>query len=162
MIIFEFPAALGNVFEDNLRLSDAIGRFFDGLPRTFRYAIEIRSRRVLCADYFRTLRNSGVAHVFNSWTAMPSIFEQMADSDAFTTDFTVSRALMAPGRTYEQTISQFAPYSHIQEANLEVRDALRRLLVRSKQRGEPTFIYINNRLEGFAPGTIAAIVAGFR
>jgi len=34
------------------------------------------------------------------------------------------------------------------------------LLVRAKKQAEPTFIFVNNRLEGFAPGTIAAIVDG--
>jgi hypothetical protein len=87
--------------------------------------------------------------------------DQMADSDAFTANFTVSRALMNPGRTHEQTVLRFAPYGSVQEPNLEVRDSLGKLLVRSKQRGEPTFIYVNNRLEGFAPGTIAAVVDAF-
>ena len=68
---------------------------------------------------------------------------------------------MSPGQTYDQTVSRFAPYSNVQEPSLEVREALRSLLVRSKQRGEPTFIYINNRLEGFAPGTIAAVIDEF-
>lgn len=158
VIIFEFPSTLAGVFEGNGRLIDALSGFFDKLPQVFRYAVEVRNRRVLGAGYFRTLRNRGIAHVFNSWTEMPDIAEQMADPDAFTTNFTVSRALMTPGQTYDQTVSRFAPYSSVQEPNLQVRDALSTLLVRSKQRGEPTFIYINNRLEGFAPGTIAAVI----
>lgn len=162
VIIFEFPAALAGVFERNGNLSDALHRFFDKLPQTFRYAVEIRNPRVLSTDYFRTLRNHGIARVFNSWTDMPSISEQMANEDAFTTNFTVSRALMIPGRAYEQTVSQFAPHTAVRVPSLEVRSALKRLLVRAKQRGEPTFIYINNRLEGFAPGTIAAVVDAFR
>jgi uncharacterized protein YecE (DUF72 family) len=162
VIIFEFSAALTGVFEDTGCLGDALSRFFDQLPHGFRYAVEVRSRRVLSAEYFRMLRNHGVAHVFNSWSEMPAITEQMTDPDAFTTTFTVSRALMTPGRTYEQTVSRFAPYRRVQEPNLEVRDALRRLLIRSKQRDEPTFIYVNNRLEGFAPGTVAAVVDEFR
>src|SRR4051812_16384735 len=83
VIIFEFPAAFAGVFEGNGDLSDALHRFLDKLPQTFRYAVEIRSPRVLCTDYFRTLRNHGIAHVFNSWTDMPSLSEQMANQDAF-------------------------------------------------------------------------------
>lgn len=117
---------------------------------------------MLCADYFRVLRKHGIAHVFNFWTEMPYISEQMADPDGFTTNFTVCRALMTPGQTYEQTVSRFAPYRSVQVPNLQVSDALRKLLVRGKQRGEPTFIYVNNRLEGFAPGTITAVIDAFR
>jgi hypothetical protein len=30
--------------------------------------------------------------------------------------------------------------------------------VRSKQRSEPAYIFVNNRLEGNAPGTIEAVI----
>jgi uncharacterized protein YecE (DUF72 family) len=160
-IIFEFSAAIVSFFGDVISFTDALSRFFDQLPRTFRYAIEIRNKRLFSAEYFCALRNHGVAHVFNSWTEMPSLEEQMAYPDAFTTNFTVSRALVIPGRTYEQSVSLFSPYASVQESNIAARDALRMLLVRSKQRGEPTFIYVNNRLEGFAPGTIAAVIDAF-
>ena len=162
VIVLEFPAALADAFEDEGRLGDAFNHFFDQLPRTFRYAVEIRNRRMLCPNYFRALSNQGIAHVFNSWTDMPSISEQSATADAFTTTFTVSRALTVPGRTYKETVSRFSPYRGVQDPNLEVRSALTALLVRSKKRGEPAFIYVNNRLEGFAPGTIAAIIESFR
>jgi hypothetical protein len=82
----------------------------------------------------------------------------LTETDAFTAAFTVSRALTKPGRTYEQTVSLFGPYGGVQEPGLAVRKSLRDLLVRSKRRGEPTYIYVNNRLEGFAPATIAAVV----
>jgi len=158
VILFEFPAALPNAFGDLRSLTDALSRFFAELPKAFRYAAEIRSAPLFCAGYLRVLRDHGIAHVFNSWTEMPSIPEQLTEADAFSADFTVSRALMKPGRTYEQTVSLFAPYGSVQEPDLGVRKALRDLLVRSKQRGEPTYIYVNNRLEGFAPATIAAVV----
>jgi hypothetical protein len=91
---------------------------------------------------------------------MPSIAEQFSNSDAFTTNFTVCRALTVPGRTYEETVAVFKPYSRIHEPNWDVRNALRDLLVRSKQRAEPAYIFVNNRLEGFAPGTIAGVLSG--
>jgi hypothetical protein len=68
---------------------------------------------------------------------------------------------MKPGRKYEESVSLFTPYSGVREPNPEVRNALRALLVRSKRRVEPSFVYVNNRLEGFAPGTIAAVIEGF-
>jgi hypothetical protein len=86
VIIFEFPAALASVFEGHGDLSDASDRFFGKLPQLFQYAVEIRSPRTLRPDYFRALRNHGIAHVFNSWTDMPSISEQMGNQDAFTTN----------------------------------------------------------------------------
>jgi hypothetical protein len=49
----------------------------------------------------------------------------------------------------------------VREPNHEVREALRNLLIRAKQRAEPTYIFVNNRLEGNAPGTIEAIIDPF-
>ena len=53
----------------------------------------------------------------------------------------------------------FSPYHEVQEPNEEVRKALRDLLIRSKNRAEETYIFVNNRLEGNAPQTIEAVVA---
>ncbi len=92
---------------------------------------------------------------------MPELSEQMARPDSFTSSFTVARALLRKGRTYDEAVSRFSPYREVREPNAEVRAALRHLLVRAKQRSEPTFIFVNNRLEGFAPGTIAALIEGF-
>jgi hypothetical protein len=78
--------------------------------------------------------------------------------DVFTADFTVARALLKMGRDYETAVKTFAPYQSVREPNHEVREALRNLLIRSKQRSEPAYIFVNNRLEGNAPGTIEAVV----
>lgn len=42
----------------------------------------------------------------------------------------------------------FSPYREIKEPNAEVSAALQDLLVQAKRRAEPTFIFVNNRLEG--------------
>ena len=124
----------------------------------FRYAVEIRSPTLFRPPYFRALREHGIAHVFSSWTDMPSIASEMAMAEAFTANFIASGALMIPGRAHQTCQAMFAPYGELREPNLEVRNALRDLLIRGKKRAEPVFVFVNNRLEGFAPGTIAAIV----
>lgn len=162
VIIFEFPALLQKAFDDIGVFVDTLSKFFNSLPRTFSYAVEIRSQRFFRADYFGALRSHGVAHVFNSWTDVPSIREQMEDAETFTANFLVSRALTAPGQTYEETVSRFAPYNHVREPNESVRQALKDLLVRGKQHGQPVFLYVNNRLEGFSPGTILGVIEAFQ
>jgi uncharacterized protein YecE (DUF72 family) len=156
VIIFEFPASSGKIFTGE-QFADVLAQFLKRIPKQFRYAVEIRSPSLFCAEYFRTLREEGVAHVFNSWTEMIPVGQQMSEPDAFTADFTASRALTALGRSYEESVRLFKPYTCVREPNAEVRQALRNLLVRSKQRGEPAYIFVNNRLEGFSPGTIAAV-----
>ncbi len=160
LLIFEFGASIGRAFDGVNSFAEALSTFLAALPDTFRYGVEIRQAQFLEPDYFRALRENGVAHVFNSWTEMPDIDEQVNDSEAFTANFTAARALLRPGRAHENSVRMFSPYREIKEPNAEVWAALRNLLIRAKKRAEPTFIFVNNRLEGFAPGTVAAIIDG--
>ena len=161
LIIFEFGAIPETIFSRAEEFAAALNPFLDKLPRTFRYAIEIRNPEFLEVAYLKALHNHGVAHVFNSWTNMPPVDEQLAIGDAFTANFIVSRALLKPGRKYQDAVDTFSPYSAVQESNQDVRDALRQLLARAESRAENAYFFINNRLEGFAPGTILAITDDF-
>ena len=89
---------------------------------------------------------------------MPEIGEQMQLPEVFTADFTVARALLRKGRPYEDAVEKFSPYQQIQDPNPETRQALRLLISRARERNEPSYIFVNNRLEGNAPQTIEAIV----
>ncbi len=73
-----------------------------------------------------------MAHVFNAWTRMPEITEQMQLPEVFTADFTVARALLRRGRPYEAAVEKFSPYKQIQTRTPEVRQALRLLISRAR------------------------------
>ena len=73
-------------------------------------------------------------------------------------DFTVTRALLKRGRDYERAVNLFQPYDRIQAENPRGREALRELIRQGRKTGQPSFIFVNNRFEGNAPGTIEAIV----
>jgi uncharacterized protein YecE (DUF72 family) len=154
VLIFEFGARTAAPYE----FIDCLGSFLTALPFTFRYAVEIRNRDYLIARYFDCLRAHAVAHVFNSWTRMPPLAEQIAIPGVFTTDFTVTRALLRPGRAYEDAVARFTPYDRVQDENPEARDALRALIRRMREERRAAYIFANNRLEGNAPGTIQAVV----
>jgi uncharacterized protein YecE (DUF72 family) len=157
LIIFEFGAMSLTMLE----FLAVLKPFLAKLPPDFRYAIEIRNPEFLDEPYLELLRGHGIAHVFNAWTRMPPLLEQLEHPGVFTSPFTVTRALLTPGRTYEAAVQTFSPYNAIKEPNHAVRDALRQVLVRAKLRAEPTYLFVNNRLEGFAPGTIQAVTEDF-
>jgi len=112
----------------------------------------------LTPEYFACLRRHGAAHVLNGWARMPDIRQQMEIPEVFTADFTVARALLRRGRPYAEAVERFSPYREIQDPNPATRQALRNLMARARERNEPSYIFVNNRLEGNAPGTIQAIV----
>lgn len=150
-IVFEFPLFRSPVphFVERLR------EFLRALPSEFRYAVEIRTRELLGDDYFQVLRETGAAHVFNAWTHMPTIGEQLRHAGAFTADFAVVRALLRPGRTYEQAVHLFQPYRELRdpwpEGFRDISEVVRR------RRGE-VFVAVNNRFAGNTPLAIDAIL----
>jgi uncharacterized protein YecE (DUF72 family) len=158
-LIFEFGTFPKKTFAQPAAFLARLDRFLASLPGEFRYSIEIRNSEYLGLPYFDTLASHHVAHVFNAWTRMPEIAEQIALPGAFTTNFTVARALLRQGRSYEQAVAALEPYASIQEPNFPVREGLSTLVKRGLLRRDPTFLFINNRLEGNAPGTIAAVIA---
>jgi hypothetical protein len=76
-----------------------------------------------------------------------------------TADFVTARFLLKPGRCYEKAVQAFQPYREIKEPVPESRIALQHLLGRACfSRTRKRYIYVNNRLEGSAPLTIAAVL----
>ena len=153
-IIFEFGAR--NTPPDEF--TESLKPFLSALPSDFRYAVEVRNRAYLNQAHFAALNEHNVAHVFNAWTRMPSLSKQISWEQAFTTDFTVVRALLREGRAYEEAVAKFAPYDQIQDENEEGRKALRDLLKRMKDEKRAALIFVNNRFEGNAPKTIQAVI----
>ena len=158
VLIFEFGTFPKRCYENAAEFVRELDPFLALLPKDFRYAVEIRNEEFLAPEYFACLRYRGVAHVFNAWTRMPGISEQLELPDVFTAEFTVTRALLRQGRPYERAVEKFAPYAEAVDPNPEARGALRRLIARAKRRNEPAYIFVNNRLEGNAPTTIESIL----
>ncbi len=158
VLIFEFSHFHPSDFAHGRDFMNQLDGFLAKLPKSFAYAVEIRNSTFLHPEYFAMLGSHGVAHVFNSWTRMPGVEEQIELEGSFTTDFTVARLLLRPGRAYEQAVKAFSPYKSIQDPNETVRDAALKLVMRSLGKKRPSFIFVNNRLEGNAVMTIAAIL----
>jgi uncharacterized protein YecE (DUF72 family) len=158
VLIFEFGAFPKQSYSDVSEFVAALDPFLASLPAGFRYAVEIRNQEFLGSEYFACLHRHGVAHVFNAWTRMPEMMEQMQLPEIYTAGFTVARALLRRDRPYEQAVAKFSPYREIQDPNPEARRALRQLISRARERHQPSYIFVNNRLEGNAPQTIEAIV----
>jgi uncharacterized protein YecE (DUF72 family) len=158
VLIFEFSEFYPTHFE---RLRDFIAildDFLGQLPTNWQYGVEVRNAKLLRAEYFDVLHAHNVAHVFNSWTKMPPVEEQMSVPRAFTADFFAARFLLRPGRAYAQAVKEFQPYAETKETNNEARAALRSLIKRSLSQPtpRPSYAFVNNRLEGNSPNTIAA------
>ena len=158
VLIFEFSAFYLTHFERLRDFIAALDEFLGQLPTSWQYGVEVRNAKLLRTEYFDVLRAHNVAHVFNSWTKMPPVDEQMEMPGAFTADFFAARFLLRPGRAYQQAVDSFQPYAKTKETNKEARAALRSLIQRSVAHptARPSYAFVNNRLEGNSPNTIAS------
>jgi len=159
LLMFEFSRFHPADFKHLSEFIPCLDAFLAKLPQGWNYGVEIRNKDWLQPEYFATLRKHGVTHVFNNWQAMPSVAEQLLVPGSQTNDALVAaRFLLKPGRKYEEAVKLFSPYKAAKEANPEARKAGAGLVKQAKAKGKQAFIFVNNRLEGNALETIAAMV----
>jgi uncharacterized protein YecE (DUF72 family) len=156
--VFEFQTIAREDKVTPIDFAERLDGFFGKLPREGRFAVEVRNAEFLTPAYFAVLREHDVAHVFSSWTRMPSIGMQLDLPGAIPASFIVARALLRPGRYYADAVDAFAPYDRIREPIPELRNDLVRLVETAEKLRIPAYLLVNNRAEGSAPLTIAAVV----
>jgi hypothetical protein len=92
---------------------------------------------------------------------MPPVREQMAlEASRTNPNLVAARFLLKPGRKYQEAKDTFKPYAKVQDEYPDARKAGKALITEGKvaRKKRETFIYVNNRLEGNALETIAAMV----
>ena len=153
LLMFEFSRFSAAEFAHGRDFVAALDEFLAKIPRDFPLGLELRNREWLVPEYFACLARHGVAHVFNAWTKMPTITEQMGLPGSRTNpELVAARFLLAQGRFYENAISGFEPFDSLKEINDEARAAALALLEEGASTPKRrTYIFINNRLEGSAP-----------
>jgi uncharacterized protein YecE (DUF72 family) len=136
--------------------------FFSRAPKGWDYAVEIRNANWLHPDYFAMLASHGVAHVYNQWTRMPPVLEQMALHPPEANPFVAARFLLSPGRSHEWSREQFEPFHQLREIDPGAREAMARLLAGAiaGDGSRRTYLYVGNELEGNALHTISDVLGG--
>lgn len=161
LLIFEFSKFHQADYGHGREFVADLDTFFGNIPKGWPYGVEIRNRHFLKPEYFAVLRRHNVAHVYNSWTDMPPVNDQMSlDGSRPRPDLVAARFLLKAGRSYEEGVRMFQPYEKTVEANPEARASGAALIQEGASPGseKKMFIYVNNRLEGNALETIAAML----
>lgn len=157
-LMFEFGTFNKQTFPTPADFHARLAGFLAEVPAGFPCAVEIRNADYFNADHVAILKAHDTAHVFNAWTRMPTLPDQLDLAGAAeTADFTICRALLQRGRAYDDAVQKFEPYREVQEEYPPAREGLKRLAEHARRRRRPAFLLVNNRLEGNAPGTIEAV-----
>jgi len=154
--VFEFgemyPPAMPSLEIYLEKLDAFLGKLSEGC----RYAVEIRNKGFLQPDYFATLKRHKVAPVFNHWTKMPRLKDQLAvaGDSLRATGFAIVRLLTPRGIKYDAAKELYEPYNSIKVRNAEMRDDLEELIRWAIEHNVELYILVNNKAEGCAPLTI--------
>jgi len=153
--ILEIPAHPGRA--DPEGFERALDTFLADVGADFRIAVELRDRRLYTPGYREVLRQRGATHLFNFWSRMPTIGEQLDAPGALMGPFVVARLMIPPGRKYEEMKEAYAPFDRIHEIQHGMRDDVIRLIDEAGARDIETYVIANNKAEGSSPLTVRGI-----
>jgi len=160
ILMFEFSRFHRADYQDLREFISDLDTFLSKLPKEWPYGIEMRNDIWLGPEYLDCLARHEVAHVYNSWTDMPTVSEQLALPGSRTNPGLVAaRFLLTPGKTYEHTIQDFEPFDSLKKTDENARSAAATIIDEgARTPSRYTYVFVNNRLEGCAPRTIQALV----
>ena len=111
------------------------------MPAGPSYAVELRNRELVGADYFAALRTANARHCYSVHPRMPSIAEQRSLAGADDTGPLTVRWMLHAGLGYEQALSRYEPFTKLIDEDPENRAELadlcleRALAPNSRRRG---------------------------
>jgi uncharacterized protein YecE (DUF72 family) len=147
-IVFQFPLFQRNVLRDRHEFTDRLIPFLKRLPDR-KFAIEIRNRPWLNAEFANLLRDHGIALVLQDRSWMPNPSE--LDFDPITADWTYIRWLGDRREIEAQTMTwDRAVVDRTAELSIWV-DFCYQII----KRGVLIYAYANNHFQGHGPATIA-------
>ncbi|MCB1233102.1 MAG: DUF72 domain-containing protein, partial [Verrucomicrobiae bacterium] len=112
-------------------------------------------------EYFEMLARHGVAHVYNQWTRMPAVSDQIGLHPLEDNPFIIARYLLTPGRSFDWAREQFEPFHQLREIDPDARESMVSILrhaIHGNPDRKPTFLYVGNELEGNALHTLADVI----
>jgi len=147
-IVFQFPFFNREIFRDRHEFTDRLVPFLKKLPNAHRFAIEIRNRNWLNAEFANLLRDHKIALVLQDRSWMPSFSE--LKFDPITADWTYIRWLGDREAIEERTMTWDKT---IIDRTEELTTWVDFCYLISK-RGVLIYAYANNHFAGHGPATI--------
>jgi len=147
-LLFQFaPQSLG----PPARFAERLQAFLAALPRGPVYAVELRNRELVTAEYASALAAVGACHCHNVHPRMPDIRAQARLAKSERGPMTIIRWLLGPGMTYEEAGRRYAPFNRMAAPDPLNRRAVADLARAALAAGHPFLCTINNNAEGSAP-----------
>jgi uncharacterized protein YecE (DUF72 family) len=148
VILFQFPCLDRWHIKDRHAFSDRLLPFLRLLPREQQFAVEIRNREWLDAEFADMLRSFNVALVLQDMGTMPEPSE--ISFDPITANFSYVRLL---GNRKQIELATTVWDKVVADKTEKVSDWVRHCL-QVQRRGVKQYVYANNHYEGYSPATV--------
>lgn len=142
---------------DPVWFNEKLSAFLGAVPRDFPISVELRDRGLLTPGYSKVLRDHGASHVFNYWSRMPALADQMRLEGLLEGSFLITRLLLPPGRRYADLKEAYAPFDRLVETQPRMRQDVLALIRAALERDVECFVLVNNKAEGSSPLTVEAL-----
>jgi uncharacterized protein YecE (DUF72 family) len=149
-MLLQFPYFNKTAFKSGKEFLARIEPFLKRLPKGYRFALEIRNKQWLTAEFFDILREHKVAYALIDQAWMPRANEIFEKFDPITADFTYIR-LLGDRKGIEKQTKTWDKI--IVDRSRELMSWVN-VCQRTIRRGVSTYVYVNNHYAGFAPATV--------
>ena len=149
-LLFQFGYFNKMAFKSGKEFLARLEAFLRKLPKGYRFAVEIRDKQWLNAEFFDLLRAHKVAYALIDQAWMPRVNEIFEKFDPVTADFAYVR-LLGDRKGIEQKTKVWDKV--IVDRSGELMNWVN-VCQRTVRRGISTYVYVNNHYAGFAPATV--------
>lgn len=156
-LVLQFPYFNKKAFTSRQPFLDRLDAFLGALPKSFRYAVELRNKTWITTDTLALLRRHRAALVLVDLLYMPHPQDLAKELDVVTTDFVYAR-LIGDRKAVEERTDRFDHVVVDQGPRLDRWATLLRDLL---EHVPEAYVYANNHYAGHGPATIKDLVARY-
>lgn len=163
-LLFQFAPLPDALLADAPAWIARLGHFLEALPQALPagagYAVELRDPALLTPRLIDRLRDAGVDYCIGLHDRMPPVERQLRARSRLHPDGPgplVARWSLHAGLRYEAARRRYAPFRAMVDPDPVTRDPLARAAADALRAGQPVTIIANNKAEGSAPLSLAAL-----
>jgi len=157
ILLFQFPPMRVTSLHRGRHFLKLLGGFLGRLPRGPVYAVELRDPILWGAPLLDVLLQGGAIPGFAIHPSVPPLEQQLEWTPPELFGTTLLRWLLPPGRGYEEARREHSPFGLMGAPDSMRRERVAELCRGGIEAGRPTFIVVNNKAEGSAPLSVAAL-----
>jgi uncharacterized protein YecE (DUF72 family) len=148
-LLLQFPYFNKNTFASREQFDKLLRPFLDGLPKEFRFSVEIRNKNWISWDFLELLRERSVGFTLLAQAWMPPIDTLAKALDLITGDFCYAR-FMGDRKELERQRQKYDTLLDDKTAEMTIwASELKKIVAR----GTKTYTFFSNYYAGYGPGS---------